>query len=100
MLGALGHIALALVMQQLVDRICRSRVAGAAAAIAWAIAREITQAEYRWIKAYAQGQRANMPWWRGFDLRVWNHLDPWLDWLLPTGAVCLVLVWSARKSTR
>jgi hypothetical protein len=25
-----------------------------------------------------------MPWWGGLDIRVWQKVDPWLDWLLPT----------------
>lgn len=96
-LGWVGHVALALVMQLLVDRLTRSRMAGAAAAIAWFVAREITQAEYRWIERYGAGLRANMPWWGGLDLRVWDHADPWLDWLLPTAAVATVLIWRARS---
>jgi hypothetical protein len=96
MLGALGHIVLALALQQLVNRLCRNRWAGAAAAIAWAVSREITQAEYRWIQRFGGGLRANMPWWGGLDLRVWNHPDPWLDWLLPTVAVMIATFVASR----
>lgn len=39
---------------------------------AFYIGREITQAEYRWISSFGEGRRANMPWWGGLDLRVWN----------------------------
>lgn len=96
-LGWLGHVALALAMQWLVNRLTRGRVAGAAAAIAWFVSREITQAEYRWIERFGGGLRAHMPWWGGLDPRVWDHADPWLDWLLPTVAVILVALWHARR---
>jgi hypothetical protein len=36
------------------------------------LGREITQAEYRWISAFGEGRRANMPWWGGLDIQVWN----------------------------
>ena len=58
-------------------------------ACVWWIGREHTQAEYRWIESYGRGLRANMPWWGGFDPRVWNKLDPWLDMMLPALAVGL-----------
>jgi hypothetical protein len=54
-------------------------------AAAWAISREITQAEYRWIEAYGSGLRANMPWWGGLSPKVW-HLDAMIDWLAPSAA--------------
>ena len=38
----------------------------------WWIAREHTQAEYRWISRYGNGHRTSMPWWGGFDIRVWD----------------------------
>lgn len=99
----LGHLVLAVVLQMLVVRLCGSWFAGALVASAWAISREITQAEYRWIEIYGRGLRSNMPWWGGFDLRVWNRLDPWLDWLLPTalvvGIALVVLKGSSDKST-
>lgn len=54
------------------------------------LGREHAQAEYRWISQFGGGQRANMPWWGAFDVRVWQELDPWLDWLAPL--VCITLV--------
>ena len=98
MLGAIGHVVLALITQQVIDRASGSRLAGAAAAIAWAIAREVTQAEYRWIEHFGAGLRANMPWWGGFDLRVWSHVDSWLDWLLPALAVIAVMLWRRSRT--
>lgn len=35
-----------------------------------------------WLCAYGGGQRENMPWWGGFDPKVWN-LKSLCDWLLP-----------------
>jgi hypothetical protein len=98
LVDAIAHVALALATQWLVDRLTGSRAAGACAAIAWAVAREVTQAEYRWIERFGDGLRANMPWWGGFDLRVWSRMDPWLDWLLPSVAVIAVALWQRRQA--
>jgi hypothetical protein len=83
----LAHLLIALLLQLAVVLLLRNWWAGAFAAASWAISREITQAEYRWIELFGAGRRANMPWWGGFDLSVWQRPDPWLDWLLP----CLVV---------
>ena len=64
-------------------------VTGGAIGSIWFIAREHTQAEYRWIAQLGSGKRANMPWWGGFDPRAWN-LPSLLDWLVPVVA-CLAL---------
>ena len=80
----IGHIVLAILLQLATFLLWRSWGAGAAVASAWAIAREVTQAEYRWIEHLGHGLRANMPWWGGFDIRVWQHPDPWLDWMAPS----------------
>src|SRR5690348_10371922 len=80
----LGHIILALAMQAVVARLCRSWLAAALAASLWAMSPELTQAEYRWIERFGGGLRANMPWWGALDPRVWGNLDPWLDWSAPT----------------
>ena len=99
----LGHLGLAVVLQLLVVRLSGNWFAGALVAGAWAISREITQAEYRWIEIYGSGLRSNMPWWGRFDWRVWSSLDPWLDWLLPTalvlGIALVVLKGDSGKST-
>ena len=76
----------------------KSWTVGAFAAAAWAIAREITQAEYRWIERFGSGRRANMPWWGGLDPKVWTETDPWLDWLVPCMAVTLVAAAAHRTS--
>ncbi len=89
----MGHLVLALALQWLVVAATRSWWGGAFAAAAWAISREITQAEYRWIEHYGGGLRANMPWWGGFDPIVWQKTAPWLDWIAPTlFAVAIALI--------
>lgn len=91
-----GHIVLAILILLPVARLCRSWPAGAFAASAWAISREITQAEYRWIEHHGGGLRANMPWWGGLDLKVWQKLDPWLDWMVPVALVFAVALVAQR----
>src|SRR5688572_26530716 len=80
----IAHILMALLIQCAVALPLRNWFAGAAAAIAWTVSREITQAEYRWIENFGGGLRANMPWWGGLDQRVWGEIDPWLDWIVPS----------------
>jgi hypothetical protein len=95
----IAHILLALAIQLAVAAALRIWSAGAAAACCWAIAREITQAEYRWIEQFGHGQRANIPWWGGLDLRVWQSVDPWLDWLAPSAAVvAIAAIANSRKN--
>jgi len=86
----IAHVALALLIQAAVARLSRSWLAGALAAAAWAVSREITQAEYRWIEHHGAGLRANMPWWGGLDPIVWQSADPWLDWMVPSAVVLAV----------
>ena len=95
----LGHIILALSIQALTARLSRSWLGGALVASAWSISREITQAEYRWIERFGGGLRANMPWWGGFDTAVWQKLDPWLDWVVPT-AVTFAVAIAVRSFSR
>jgi hypothetical protein len=78
------HILLAILIQLLVRIISGSWLSGTIAACAWFLSREIAQAEYRWIEQFGSGLRVNMPWWGRFDPRVWQRLDPWLDWIVPT----------------
>ena len=91
----IGHIFLAILLQLATVLLWRSWGAGAAVASAWAIAREVTQAEYRWIEQFGHGLRANMPWWGGFDMRVWQHADPWLDWMAPCAVTVAIAVAAA-----
>lgn len=96
----LEHIVLAVAIQLACLLLLRSWWTGALVASAWAISREITQAEYRWIELFGSGLRANMPWWGGLDLRVWERLDPWLDWLVPcltVVAIALIAGWKTES---
>ena len=93
----LAHIMIALLVQVAVTKGLRtSWWAGAAAAACWAISREITQAEYRWIEWFGGGLRANMPPWGGFDPRVW-HLDAMLDWIVPVIVVLTLALLLRRR---
>jgi hypothetical protein len=95
-----GHIAFVLLLQVGIALLIRSWAAGTAAAVGWTFSREIAQAEYRWIEQFGEGLRANMPWWGGLDFRVWQHLDPWLDWALPCGVTLAVAALAARRGSR
>ena len=92
------HIAVAFLMQAAVALPLRSWAAGAVAASTWAISREVTQAEYRWIEQFGAGRRANMPWWGAFDPAVWQRADPWLDWIVPALAVTGAALAMKRRS--
>lgn len=97
----IDHIVLAVLIQLGIRLALRSWSAGAAAAIAWFVSREITQAEYRWIEHYGGGLRAHMPWWGGLDLRVWQYADPWLDWIVPSAVVVAIAMaagWRKRRA--
>lgn len=85
----LMHTAAAVAIQCVVGLLCGMWGAGGAIGCMWFIAREHTQAEYRWIAQFGGGKRANMPWWGGFDRRAWN-LPSLLDWLVPVLACSAV----------
>lgn len=98
----IDHIVVAILIQLLVRIISGSWVAGAAAACTWFMSRELTQAEYRWIEQFGAGLRANMPWWGGFDPRVWQKTDPWVDWIVPsivTSAIAFVAQRRGKTAT-
>lgn len=93
----LFHIAIALALQALIALAIHVLApgfteaawwTGAAAASTFYLARELTQAEYRWITRFGSGRRANMPWWGQFDRRVWNAKSL-LDWLFPTAVTAV-----------
>jgi len=83
------HLIVALFVQAAIGLLTGDWWAGAAAGAALFIGREQAQAEYRWIETYGKQRRANMPWWGGFDPRVWHGLHSWTDWLVPSFAVVL-----------
>jgi hypothetical protein len=94
------HILLALLTLLAGRALLRSWAAGAMAACAWAISREVTQAEYRWIEHYGDGLRANMPWWGGLDPKVWQNADPWLDWIIPSVIAIALAAVAGRAKPR
>jgi len=54
----------------------------AAISAAFYCGREHAQAEYRAIKSFYGGKRANAPWWCGFERRAWST-KAMIDWLGP-----------------
>lgn len=54
------------------------------------IGREHAQAEYRAIKSFYGGKRANAPWWCGFGRRAWDAKSL-LDWVGPL-MVAVILI--------
>jgi len=85
----LGHTAAAVSLHFAIGMAFGMWGIGGALGSLWFIAREHTQAEYRWIAQFGAGKRANMPWWGGFDWRAWN-LPSLLDWLVPVLACSAV----------
>lgn len=85
----LTHAAIAVAMQCAFGLLSGMWTAGGAIGCIWFIAREHTQAEYRWIAQIGGGKRVNMPWWGGFDRRAWN-IPSLLDWLVPVLACTAV----------
>ncbi|ESA87115.1 hypothetical protein HMPREF1601_03167, partial [Escherichia coli 907779] len=47
-------------------------------------------AEYRWIEMFGHCKRINMPWWGGFDPRVWD-VASLMDFAVPV--VACLLIW-------
>lgn len=83
------HAIYALVFQAIIGFLTGNWWAGAAAGAFFFIGREHTQAEYRWIKEFGGGKRANLPEFGGLDPRVWRgEYDAIFDWLVP----CVVVV--------
>ena len=87
------HAAISLVIQALGGLLTGNWWLGGLVACTWWVAREHTQAEYRWIEKYGQGKRANMPDWAGFDYRVWN-VPSLVDFIAPVVA-CSIVYFSA-----
>ena len=66
------HALCAVAAQLLIGLFTGNWAYGAIAGCTFFIAREHTQAEYRWIEMFGHGKRMNMPWWGGFDPRAWD----------------------------
>lgn len=92
MKSAIVHAIYAIIMQVFLWGIIPNLWVGAAFASGFFIAREHTQAEYRWIAKFGKGKRSNLPEFGGFDMRVWGKVDDWLDWLFPVVAVITIAI--------
>ena len=57
------HALCAVAAQVLIGLFTGNWAYGAIAGCTFFIAREHTQAEYRWIEMFGHGKRMNMPWW-------------------------------------
>lgn len=88
-ISPLLHAVTALAVQAAFGLSSRDWITGGLLGSLWFIAREHTQAEYRWIAQFGAGKRANMPWWGGFDYLVWD-LASVLDFAVPIAAVAVV----------
>ena len=84
-----SHPALVILLQVIIGLLTGNWLIGGLFLVGFYIGREITQAEYRWIERFGLGRRSNMPWWGGFDPKVWNW-DSESDFLLPVLACLLV----------
>ena len=85
----LGHAGMAAFVQCLIGLSTGEWVMGGFIGCTWFIAREHTQAEYRWIANIGKGKRENMPWWGGFDCRAWD-MASLLDWAVPVLACSII----------
>ncbi|MFQ3389662.1 hypothetical protein [Escherichia coli] len=84
------HVLISLSLQFLFLSLFNDPITGAVIGCVFFISREHTQAEYRWIEMFGHGKRMNMPWWGGFDPRVWD-VGSLLDFSFPI--IGCLLVW-------
>ena len=68
-LSPLYHAIAALVLQCAVGLTFGDWFTGGALGCLWFLAREHTQAEYRWIAEFGNGKRSSMPWWVESDIK-------------------------------
>ena len=90
-ISPLYHAAMAVILQCFAGFLFGMWGLGGVLGCLWFLAREQTQAEYRWIALFGKGRRANMPWWGGFDIRVWD-VASLLDWFIPLVACAAVFL--------
>lgn len=90
-ISPLLHALVATALQAIAGLLLGDWFTGGSIGCVWFLAREHTQAEYRWIAQFGGGKRANMPWWGGFDPRAWNAASM-LDWLVPVSACSIVYI--------
>jgi hypothetical protein len=87
----LEHPAYALLFMAIIGLLTGNWLAGACFGSAFFLGREHAQSEYRVIQKYYDGKRANMPWYGGFEIRVWN-LKSILDFGLPIIVTTIALL--------
>lgn len=87
----ISHMLVALALQLAIGLLTGSWWTGAAFGAALYVGREQAQAEYRWIRVYGSGLRARLPWWGGYDPRVWDRKSA-LDVLGPVAVVLAVAI--------
>ena len=85
------HAALALSIQVGIGLLSNMWGVGGALGCMWFVAREHTQAEYRWIAKLGSGKRSSMPWWGGFDPRAWDTASL-MDWLVPVISCAVIYI--------
>lgn len=78
----LGHALCVLLLQLVAYTLFNDALVAGLVGSTFFFAREHTQAEYRWIAKYGLGKRENMPWYGGFDPKVWD-VGSLLDALIP-----------------
>lgn len=88
-LTPVGHALIAMSLQIICGLLLADWSIGALIGCTFFLAREHTQAEYRWIAKYGKGKRANMPWYGGFDYKAWD-LDSVLDCAVPVFACATI----------
>jgi hypothetical protein len=94
-LSPVYHALLAVAVQVVIGLLTGNWWAGAAFGAAFYLGREHAQAEYRWIKEFGDGSRSSMPWYGGFDPRIWSgNYASIADWAVPALAVVGVAVFA------
>lgn len=81
MTGTVLHVLSALALTAL-GRLLGFGIEAGLAVSTFFFAREVTQAEYRWIERYGMGLRANMPWHAILQPKAWT-LKALADWIAP-----------------
>lgn len=85
------HAAIAVAVQCAFGVYLGDWITGAVIGCTWFIAREHTQAEYRWIEKFGGGLRSSLRAKDAFDMRVWD-IGSLLDFAVPVIACTIVYV--------
>jgi hypothetical protein len=85
------HSVYALLFMAIAGLITGNWLAGTMLGSGFFLGREHAQAEYRAIEKFYEGKRSNMPWYGGFQSRVWD-LKSILDLGLPIIVTTIALI--------